>query len=75
MAVTEGLITFKSDTAYVNVLVSDTTVIPQEFKERKIEVGLSDGINIEVLSGLDWNDLLKGELKKEDKKKKKEIED
>jgi len=75
MAVSEGLITFKSDTAYVNVLVSDTTVIPQEFKERKIEVGLSDGINIEVLSGLDWNDLLKGELKKDKKKKKKEIED
>jgi HlyD family secretion protein len=70
MAVSEGLITFKSDTAYVNVLVSDTTVIPQEFEERKIEIGLSDGINIEVLSGLDWNDLLKGELKKEKKKKK-----
>jgi len=38
------------------------------FEKRKIAIGLSDGINIEVTSGLNWKDKLKGEEKKEEKK-------
>ncbi len=68
MAISEGRITFTNDTAYVDVLTSDSITIPQVFEKRKIEIGLSDGINIEVLSGLNWGDQLKGEEKKEDKK-------
>ncbi len=70
MAISEGLITFDADTAFVEVLISDTVTVPQEFEKRIIEIGLSDGINIEVLSGIEWEDKLKGEIKKEDKKKK-----
>ncbi|PKP11314.1 MAG: efflux transporter periplasmic adaptor subunit [Bacteroidetes bacterium HGW-Bacteroidetes-4] len=69
MAITEGLITFSADTAFVQVLTSDSITIPQTFDKRKIEIGLSDGINIEVTEGLSWDDLLKGEPKKEEKKK------
>jgi len=70
MAITEGRITFENDTAFVQVLTSDSITIPQEFEKRSIEIGLSDGINIEVLSGIDWDAELKGEEKKEEKKKK-----
>ncbi len=70
MAISEGLITFDNDTAFVEILISDSVTVPQEFEKRKIEIGLSDGINIEILSGLEWDDQLKGEIKKEDKKKK-----
>ena len=69
MAISEGRITFDADTAFVEVMISDSSTIPQEFEKRKIEIGLSDGINIEILSGIDWDDQLKGEEKKEDKKK------
>jgi HlyD family secretion protein len=69
MAITEGLITFSGDTAFVQVLTSDSITIPQTFDKRKIEIGLSDGINIEVTEGLNWEDELKGEPKKEEKKK------
>lgn len=68
MAIAEGLITFDADTAFVQVLTSDSVTIPQKFDKRKITIGLSDGINIEVTSGIDWKDKLKGDEKKEEKK-------
>lgn len=69
MAISEGRIIFDADTAFVEVLISDSITVPQEFEKRKIEIGLSDGINIEILSGIDWDSQLKGEVKKEEKKK------
>ncbi len=69
MAITEGRIEFSNDSAFVYVLTSDSLTIPQEFDKRFIEIGLSDGINIEVLSGLDWEDELKAEQKVEMKKR------
>lgn len=68
MSVPEGLITFNADTAFVEILTSDSITVPQTFDKRQIEIGLSDGINIEVLSGLTMDDELKGEVKKEEKK-------
>lgn len=68
MAIQEGLITFTGDTAFVQVLTSDSITVPQVFEKRKIGIGLSDGINIEVTSGLNMTDKLKGEEKKEEKK-------
>jgi HlyD family secretion protein len=70
MAIAEGLITFSGDTAFVNVLTSDSITVPQVFDKKKIDIGLSDGINIEVKGGLTWNDQLKGEEKKEKKEDK-----
>lgn len=69
MGINESLISFKGDTAFVDLLVGkDTTLMPQEFKPHKIEIGLSDGLNVEVTKGLNWDDLLKGELKNQKNK-------
>lgn len=67
MAISEGLIAFSGDTAFVEVMISDSALIPQEFERKQIEIGLSDGLNIEVTSGIDWEDQLKGEQKQEEK--------
>jgi HlyD family secretion protein len=48
LMIPERLVTFEDEIAKVTVLLDDGT---QE--ERIIEVGLSDAINIEVLSGLE----------------------
>ena len=68
MAVSESLIKFESDnkdSVYVEVETA-----PQVFEKRFIKTGLSDGINIEVLDGINIEDKLKaGEKKEEDEKK------
>ncbi len=48
LLIPERVIEFSADTAKVNVLLADNTI-----EERIIETGLSDAINIEVVSGLD----------------------
>lgn len=65
MAVKESLLNFaeKSDSIYVEVLVDDD---PQTFEKRYIKIGLSDGINTEILEGLSMNDKIKGAVKRED---------
>lgn len=68
MSIPEGFITFSNDSAFVDVLTSDSTVIPQEFDKQYITLGVSDGINIEVVSGIDMDVKLKGEEVKEVKK-------
>ena len=61
MAVSESLVVFeegKKDSAYVEVETG-----PQVFEKRYIKTGLSDGINIEVVSGLSPEDKVKaGEI-------------
>jgi len=53
----ESVIEFNKDTASVQVL---KTKDPQTFKRRIIKTGLSDGINIEVKSGLKKGEKLRG---------------
>jgi HlyD family secretion protein len=48
LAIREGLITFEKGEPFVEVETS-----PQVFERRKIETGLSDGINIEIKGGLE----------------------
>lgn len=60
MAISEGLLFFENDSSFVNILVSDSTEAEQRFERRNVEIGLSDGINIEIKNGLDWEDKLKG---------------
>lgn len=57
MVIPEGLVKFEkdSDSTYVEVETA-----PQVFEKRYIETGLSDGINIEVLSGLEMEEKVKG---------------
>jgi HlyD family secretion protein len=54
LAVKEAVLLFQGDSTYVEVETS-----PQKFEKRFIKTGLSDGINIEVLSGLTQNDKIK----------------
>ena len=54
LAVHEALLQFEDDGIYVEVERA-----PQQFERRAIETGLSDGISIEVVSGLEEGDRLK----------------
>jgi len=54
LAINERLLIFKNDSVFAEVEVGD-----QEFEKRLLEIGLSDGINIEVLSGISEGDKLK----------------
>ncbi len=54
LAIQESWLQFDDEGAYVEV---ETT--PQEFERRAVEIGLSDGINIEILSGLSSEDRIK----------------
>lgn len=54
LAVPESVIQFENDTAFVEVETE-----PQVFQKRTVELGLSDGIHIEVVSGLTANDKIK----------------
>ena len=54
LAVSESLLQFDDGTPFVEVETS-----PQTFERREIETGLSDGISIEVISGLAESDRIK----------------
>jgi HlyD family secretion protein len=56
LAINEGLLQFDGDKTFVEVEVA-----PQKFERRAIETGLSDGIQIEVVSGLAAGDKIKGQ--------------
>jgi len=48
LAISEALLQFEGDTAFVEVEIGE-----QEYEKKYVETGLSDGINIELLSGID----------------------
>ncbi|MFZ4549675.1 MAG: efflux RND transporter periplasmic adaptor subunit [Bacteroidales bacterium] len=54
LAVQESLVKYEADTAWVEV---EST--PQIFKKRTIKTGLSDGVNVEILSGLTKKEKIK----------------
>ena len=56
MAVEESLLQFdrKTEKPYVEIQIGD-----QKFERRDIEIGLSDGVNVEVISGLTEEDQIK----------------
>ena len=54
MAIPESLLQFDNDSTYVEVETS-----PQTFEKRFIKTGISDGINVEVISGLALEDKVK----------------
>lgn len=60
LSVPEAVIEFEGDDAYVYVL---TDAEKQTFERTKIDVGLSDGINIEVKGGISADDKLRGGIK------------
>lgn len=56
LVIPESLIKFEGDTSYVEIEKDS-----QIFERRNVKLGLSDGINIEVLNGLDGNSKIKGD--------------
>jgi HlyD family secretion protein len=54
MAIPESILQFEGDSSFVEVEVA-----PQQFEKRYIITGLSDGINVEVKSGLSMDDKIK----------------
>ena len=54
LALNEGLLQFDGDKPFVEVETG-----PQQFEKRSIQTGLSDGINIEIISGLEKIDKIK----------------
>jgi HlyD family secretion protein len=54
LAVREASLLFEGDSAYVEVETAS-----QKFEKRFIKTGLSDGINIQILSGLSKDDKIK----------------
>lgn len=66
LSIPESCLDFSNDSAFVYLLESEN---PQEFQRKYIEIGLSDGINIEVKKGLKKGDKVRGNEKTEEKKK------
>jgi len=54
LAIPESILQFEGDSSYVEIEVA-----PQQFEKRYIKTGLSDGINVEVKSGLSMEDKIK----------------
>jgi HlyD family secretion protein len=63
LVIEEALIKFNKDTSFVEL----QSKLPQQFEKKIIKTGLSDGINIEVLSGLEKTDKIKGKIAEEKK--------
>jgi HlyD family secretion protein len=68
LSIKEALLQFdkKTETPYVEIKIGD-----QEFEKRDVELGISDGINVEILSGVTKDD----EIKIWNKTSKKEEDD
>ena len=58
LAVPESAIEFSGDSTFVYVLTADGS--PQQFRRQQVEVGLSDGINIVIKSGISENEKVRG---------------
>ena len=56
MAISESLLQFDRDTEepYVEIVVGE-----QKFERRDVEIGLSDGVNVELISGISMEDKIK----------------
>ncbi len=69
LSIKEALLQFdkKTEKPFVEVKIGD-----QEFEKRDVELGISDGINVEIISGITLDDEIKiwnNTSKKDDKKK------
>jgi HlyD family secretion protein len=65
LAISEALLQFDKDTEkpYVEIQIDE-----QKFERKDIEIGISDGINVEIVSGITIEDKIKVWNKTEDKK-------
>lgn len=63
----ESTVEFEGEKTYVYVVTSPEGASEQTFDKREVKIGLSDGINIEVISGIAAGEKVRGA--KEEKKK------
>lgn len=68
LAIEESVIAFENGKPYVMVCTGIKGE-KQEFEKREVSLGLSDGIHVEVVSGLSADDKVRGSQIKKDKKK------
>lgn len=61
LVVPESVLEFSGDTSYVNILTD--TVPQQKFERRRVELGMSDGISMEIKSGVAEGDKVRGAAK------------
>ncbi|MGN0030263.1 MAG: efflux RND transporter periplasmic adaptor subunit [Marinilabiliaceae bacterium] len=61
LVVPESVLEFSGDTSFVNILTD--TVPQQRFERRRVELGMSDGISMEVKSGVAEGDKVRGAAK------------
>lgn len=67
MTLPESTVEFEGEKTYVYVLTSPADAPEQTFDKREVEIGLSDGINIEIVSGVTADEKVRGA--QEEKKK------
>jgi HlyD family secretion protein len=58
LSIPENTVEFKNDSAFVQILKTEKPL--QTFEKRFVELGLSDGINIEIKNGLTADDKIRG---------------
>ena len=56
MAISESLLQFdrKTEEPYVEIEIED-----QKFERRDVKIGISDGVNVEIISGVSKDDKIK----------------
>ena len=59
-ALPESCLIFRDGKSYVNVLTSEKDAEEQLFEEREVVVGMSDGMVIEIVSGVELEDRVRG---------------
>jgi len=57
LMIPETCIEFSNDSSFVYVVKNEN---PQEFDRKYVSVGLSDGINIEIIDGLELDEKVRG---------------
>lgn len=60
LSVQEAAIEFKGDSTFVYRLISAPDAVPQIFQRQPVQVGMSDGLFIELLSGVESGTQLRG---------------
>ena len=62
LTLAEAAVELQGDSAYVELITDSAT---QASKRQAVKIGMSDGINIEIVSGLNEGDLVRGNIKSE----------
>ena len=60
LTVPESAIVHENNKTVVYVVTSKPGAVPQTFERREVTVGLSDGVNIEIVKGLTTKDRVRG---------------